>query len=61
MARKKSVIESTVEYDQSLDPREQIFHYAKDSGWVILKMNPVSDNLEDVFRDLTSTRELTHE
>ena len=61
ISRKKSVIESTIEYDKSSDLRDQIFHYVKENGWVILKMNPVSDNLEDVFRDLTSTSELSHE
>ena len=61
VARKKRMIESTIEYDSSLDPRAVIFNYAKNNNWIILKMNPTSDNLEDVFRNLTLREEPNHE
>lgn len=41
------------EYGKGMDPREAIFNYAKDSGWVILEMSPFRVQLEDVFRNLT--------
>ncbi len=43
----------TIEYDKELDPRESIFHFAKDNGWVILEMSQIKVQLEDVFRKLT--------
>lgn len=42
-----------LEYDQEVDPREDLFNYAVSSGWVILKMTPTTTDLEDVFRKLT--------
>jgi ABC-2 type transport system ATP-binding protein len=42
-----------LEYDQKVDPREDLFNYAVSSGWVILKMTPTTTDLEDVFRKLT--------
>ena len=42
-----------LEYDRDTDPRERIFHYAKDQGWVILEMSQARVQLEDVFRNLT--------
>ena len=42
-----------LEYDQEVDPREDLFNYAVSSGWVILKMTPITTDLEDVFRKLT--------
>ena len=35
------------------DPREELFKYAVKNKWSILKMNPRTTNLEDIFRDLT--------
>ncbi len=52
--RAKGTLESIIEYDDSSDPRVDIFNYAKDNNWILVKMNPTSDNLEDVFRNLTS-------
>ncbi len=43
----------TLEYARTADPREHIFHFAKDNGWVILEMSQARVLLEDVFRDLT--------
>lgn len=42
-----------LEYSRQEDPREAIFNYAVDQHWVVLKMNPHSANLEDIFRQLT--------
>jgi len=52
--RTKGTLESIIQYDDLSDPRVDIFNYAKDNNWILVKMNPTSDNLEDVFRDLTS-------
>lgn len=41
------------EYGQSKDAREEIFKYAIKNKWTILKMTPVTTNLEDIFRNLT--------
>jgi len=45
------------EYGRELDPREALFHYAVESGWIILNMTPHTANLEDVFRTMTSSGE----
>ena len=42
-----------IEYSSELDPRENIFNYAKKSKWIVLEMSPYKTNLEDVFRSLT--------
>ena len=42
-----------LEYPQETDPREDLFNYAVNSGWIILKMTPTTTDLEDVFRKLT--------
>lgn len=42
-----------LEYAQETDPREDLFNYAVNSDWVILKMTPTTTDLEDVFRKLT--------
>ena len=42
-----------LEYPQETDPREDLFNYAVNSDWVILKMTPTTTDLEDVFRKLT--------
>ena len=42
-----------LEYSQETDPREDLFNYAVNSDWVILKMTPTTTDLEDVFRKLT--------
>ena len=42
------------EYDKGQDPREELFRYAVDNNWSILRMTPHTTNLEDIFRDLTT-------
>jgi len=44
-----------LQYSREDDPREKIFKYSVEKGWVILSMVPHSANLEDVFRTLTVT------
>ena len=43
-----------IEYSKNNDPRSNIFNYAVEKGWVILEMFADKQNLEDIFRDLTS-------
>ena len=43
----------SLEYEQSIDPREDMFKYALKSKWTILEMSPHKANLEDIFRTLT--------
>ncbi|MBN4081205.1 ATP-binding cassette domain-containing protein [Caldithrix abyssi] len=42
------------EYDKGRDPREELFRYAVNNNWSILKMTPHTTNLEDIFRHLTT-------
>ena len=44
----------SIEYSKNNDPRSNIFNYAVEKGWVILEMFADKQNLEDIFRDLTS-------
>jgi len=44
----------SIEYERGSDPREEIFNYAKNSGWAILEMSQTAVQLEDVFRTLTA-------
>ena len=43
----------SLEYEQSIDPREDLFKYALKSKWTIIEMSPHKANLEDIFRTLT--------
>jgi ABC-2 type transport system ATP-binding protein len=43
-----------IEYSNSNDPREDIFNYAVSKKWIILEMVATKQNLEDIFRNLTS-------
>lgn len=53
--RVKGSIVATLEYDNKNDFRGEIFNYIVDNKWVLLKMNPVTENLEGIFRQLTSS------
>jgi ABC-2 type transport system ATP-binding protein len=44
----------SIAYERGTDPREEIFNYAKNSGWTILEMSQTRVQLEDVFRTLTA-------
>ncbi|MAV65087.1 MAG: hypothetical protein CMG00_07860 [Candidatus Marinimicrobia bacterium] len=45
---------STIDFNKSKDPREQIFSYAVKSKWIITEMTPQSAGLESIFRTLTT-------
>jgi len=49
-----SVVKVIAEYDDKDDLRGSIFEYIVKHDWVLLKMNPISENLEGIFRELTS-------
>ena len=55
MEKSGGVQKVNFEYPKDKDPREDIFKYAVKSKWVILKMMPRTTNLEDIFRNLTSS------
>ena len=57
MEKSGGVQKVNFEYHKDKDPREDIFKYAVKSKWVILKMMPQTTNLEDIFRNLTSSGE----
>ena len=42
-----------IEYQNSSDPRKDLFKYAVEKGWVIIGMSVHKRNLEDLFRNLT--------
>ena len=46
-----------IKYPKNNDPRSDIFKYAVDKGWSILEMFATRQNLEDIFRNLTSSNE----
>ena len=54
IARSKGSIQSTIQYSGASDIRPNIFNFIVDNKWTLLKMNPVSENLEGIFRKLTS-------
>ena len=43
----------TLEYQNTSDPRKDIFNYAVEKGWVLTEMTLTRKNLEDIFRNLT--------
>ena len=53
--RSGKVVKAIAEYDTKNDLRESIFSYAVNNKWVLLKMNPISEDLEGIFRELTSS------
>ena len=55
MEKSGGVQKVNFEYPKDKDPREDIYKYAVKSKWVILKMMPQTTNLEDIFRNLTSS------
>ena len=51
----KGTIKALIEYDNKSDLRSEVFKYIVENDWILLKMNPVSENLEGIFRKLTSS------
>ncbi len=43
----------TLEYQNTSDPRKDIFNYAVEKGWILTEMALTRKNLEDIFRNLT--------
>ena len=43
----------TLEYQNTSDPRKDIFNYAVEKGWILTEMTLTRRNLEDIFRNLT--------
>jgi ABC-2 type transport system ATP-binding protein len=52
-AGNNGLLELTLEYPNTGDPRQSIFDYAVENKWKILEMNRHKISLEEVFRDLT--------
>ena len=52
--KNKSIYTLQLEYDNNKDPREDIFKYAIQNKWTVLKMSPKTTDLEAIFRDLTT-------
>jgi len=48
------VVQVILEYQNTVDPRKDVFEYAVDKGWVITEMSASKRNLEDIFRNLTT-------
>ena len=48
------VVQVILEYQNTVDPRKDVFEYAVDKGWVITEMSASKRNLEDIFRHLTT-------
>ena len=46
-------INITLEYQNTSDPRKDIFNYAVEKGWILTEMTLTRKNLEDIFRNLT--------
>jgi len=55
ISRSKGTIKALIEYDNKSDLRSDVFKYIVENDWILLKMNPVSENLEGIFRELTSS------
>ena len=54
--RSGNIVKAIAEYDNNNDSRGSIFEYIVKHDWVLLKMNPISENLEGIFRKLTSAK-----
>lgn len=54
ISKEEAFTKISIEYSKNNDPRSNIFNYAVEKGWVILEMFADKQNLEDIFRDLTS-------
>ena len=54
MGETNGIQQIQLEYGKEKDSREDIFKYAVENDWSILKMTPHTTNLEDIFRNLTT-------
>ena len=51
--KQKESIMIQIEYQNSSDPRQDLFKYAIEKDWIITEMSIHKRNLEDLFRNLT--------
>lgn len=54
--KQKESIMINIEYQNSSDPRKDLFQYAIEKNWVITEMSLHKRNLEDLFRNLTLSK-----
>ena len=54
--KQKQSILVQIEYQNTSDPRQDIFKYAVEKNWVITEMSVHKRNLEDLFRNLTLSK-----
>ena len=57
ISKENTYTKINIKYPKNNDPRSDIFKYAVDRGWTILEMFATKQNLEDIFRNLTSSNE----
>ena len=48
------LVQVILEYQNTVDPRKDVFEYAVEKGWIITEMSESKRNLEDIFRHLTT-------
>ncbi len=51
--QKDDFVNAVLEFDATVDRREEIYKYIKKQNWVLLEMHRINVSLEDVFRNLT--------
>ena len=49
-----SMVQVILEYQNTVDPRKDVFNYAVEKEWIITEMSASKRNLEDIFRHLTT-------
>ena len=54
ISRSRGSVNATLQAISKSDPRSDISNFIVSNQWTLLKMNPVSENLEGIFRKLTS-------
>ncbi len=54
ISRSRGSVNATLQAISKSDLRSDIFNFVVSNQWTLLKMNPVSENLEGIFRKLTS-------
>ncbi len=53
-------VQVTLEYNNTSDPRKNVFDYAVSNGWTLMEMSVSKRNLEDIFRHLTQDGDPAH-
>ena len=48
------MVQVILEYQNTVDPRKDVFNYAVEKEWIITEMSASKRNLEDIFRHLTT-------